>query len=82
MNLLALAAYASAFTATDIRNIRAECRAPRTWLSMQRDGSVRITPPRNADVKKVDCILARIKALSIERGAFPNMGFVGNVAPE
>jgi len=79
--MLAIALAVSAFTATDVRAINEACHAPKGWLVMLRDKSVRLKPPRNADYEKVDCILERLRELSIQRGASPNMGFVGNESP-
>jgi hypothetical protein len=69
---------ATIFTASDIRHINATCHAPRGWLVMHGYNSVRLKPPHDADYHKVDCVLARLKDLSIKRGASPAMGFIGN----
>ena len=62
---------AGLFTAADARHIRAKCHVPRSWVSF-RNGDLRISPPRTASNRKIDCILGEAK------NNLPTTGFVGN----
>lgn len=60
-----------ALTARDVREIRATCHLPRSWL-WYRKGAVHMTPPKDADQDRIECMLRE----AVKQ--FPNVGFVGN----
>jgi len=84
MILLALAA--ASFTQADVLAIRRTCRVPASWLKLEpvpgKRPRLHIHPSRNAEYARVDCMLNAVKNIAEARGEWPDMGFVGNEAPD
>lgn len=84
MMLLALAA--ASFTQADVLAVRQTCHLPGSWIRLTTEpgtrSRLRLKPSREADYRKVNCMLGAIKRIAQARGEWPNMGFVGNEAPE
>lgn len=45
-----------------INLIAAECRVPRSWMRLRRDGTVRLRFPRNARYREVDCVVRQARS--------------------
>ena len=78
--ILAIAAAAAVFTASDARAIQRKCYNPPSWIVVKRDGTFRFKPAPKGDYRKVECVLGEMKAIAEKRGY--RVGFIGNEMAE
>jgi hypothetical protein len=78
--ILAIAASVAVFTASDARVIQRKCHSPPSWIVAKRDGTFQFKPAPNGDNRKVECVLAEMKAIAEKRRY--RVGVIGNEMPE